>query len=356
MSTDVYAQKLAVSDVSPGTHTITLTFPSSDLGGTYTFLISPQDQDLDKDRGGRLRYALQHNQSVSKSCAIAFTASSGDTDIFFTDRKDFLTAIQAMRYKTMPLGSDPSGKPLNRYGYYSDAYNASPTDVTVSTMRRALEQKFPAQPKRLKVIMFAGHGAADGNSIQVRKTRQMKDLVVSHAYHISSPHIAGDFTGFPSNHQDYADNTTDALELDTIAPLGAGGTSAPTALSNLDLVLLVACFQGIAGVATANTNGGDGALGSQFVNLGAGCVVRVGAADLYTSCEDVFLNGPPTFPAQGFMNMLKAQNMTIAAAKAAALSNATAYLNAQKAVNGPYDNYQIQAAIEGPRQNVILKP
>ena len=68
-STRVSTLILASQDLTPGAHSVSTSVPGPD---EYVFLVSPLDQDASSDRGGRNRYALQHNQSSTVERAAVF--------------------------------------------------------------------------------------------------------------------------------------------------------------------------------------------------------------------------------------------------------------------------------------------
>ena len=70
------SQPLGSGDLTPGAHTVTVSMPSPQLDGDYTFLTCVQDSDASSDRGHRSRYALQHNNKYI-AARLAFLQING---------------------------------------------------------------------------------------------------------------------------------------------------------------------------------------------------------------------------------------------------------------------------------------
>ena len=57
------SQSLALGDLQPGPHTVLVSIPTPNQEGDYKFLVCVKDNAANRDKGGRTRYALQHNNS-----------------------------------------------------------------------------------------------------------------------------------------------------------------------------------------------------------------------------------------------------------------------------------------------------
>lgn len=165
---------------------------SPEIAGTYVFLVSARDDHGNRDKGHRRRWALQHNQQEHAPATIAFThhqtTSHGRT---------FSDSMKRMGYKRLPDAWN---------GSYYDWYHYSPT---ITAMRRALEdpvvnvvngQKTVTgyfNPKRLKTVLFSGHGKdafallIDGNHRLADPPSQSQRYLTTTAYYQANQWIQG---------------------------------------------------------------------------------------------------------------------------------------------------------------------
>ena len=322
----VFSQLLTGNGLSLGDHTVTVTMPSSAFG-VDQFLIAVEDGDSSQDKDHSNRNALQKVQVALDSYTIGFAHDSFSND-YEKEPTDFA-------YYTMkPMGYHAiawTAKSLGDWGYRG-------SDVTVQRMRGALTWLNPtSNTKRLKTVLFAGHGDKDGETLRLAgewdSVPSVRLLFSTSAYHTNPTHgvtvtINGKSTFIP-----YAKinniGGVDGLDLDTVAP---GGN---TTLSNLDFVFLAGCYQGTSGAG----------LGKEFLALGAQCVLRLGADESHATAEGLFFDE--------FYPLLKMKNISISAAAKKALGNIYDTLNHN---TGTYGKDGIKYQVLGPGANVILKP
>ena len=144
--------------LKPGPHTVTITIPAPKYAGDYVFLISVKDDDALQDKGGRQRYALQHNERGDYPGAIAW-AFGGGSGI----EKDMGNGAQYCYDGLHALG-------YNQMKYYEPYY----TNPVLDNVRGPLESGFFTQggyfitgDNHLQVGAIIGHGSLDSRTIYI---------------------------------------------------------------------------------------------------------------------------------------------------------------------------------------------
>ncbi len=314
----VFSRPFAQNELALGEHGVRMEMPSPKYG-VFRFLVTAQDHDDVADKGHRNRYALQHNQQNLDKYQVAFAHEA-----MHDEPRDFKTTMSNMGFHAIAWAAYD----LDDWYYQEDT-------VSVKRMRGALTYVIGGV-KPLKVAMFGGHGDPEGMAIIV-KGAQMGNplgdcrlLVTTKAYH-ANPQSMMNINGVVQAIQPLS-----GLDLNTVAPLGPDNLSLPTALSNLDLVLLVACYQGTTGTGLCN----------EFLALGAKCVVRIGANASELKCEELFLTA--------LYSNSKKKSTTIAQAVATALKSARDIIN-NPSILVNYGPDGIEAVAEGPGKNVVFR-
>lgn len=297
LSANIFSLQLGIGDMTPGTHTITLIMPSTDLGPSI-FLISAADADSDTDRAslGRQRYALQHNNWQLPDKTIAFYYSGGSLGgAILPDTRPqangFIAGMGTLGYKRLP-GYTYQGLNLDGDGAYDWLYgdpnvndiggtrdNTKP--ITSSNKRTGALNVDWKHRKLLRTVLFAGHGSDDGAVLLLRgplgltpSSSQQTYLVSTQSYY-DAQKAAG--TTYLSN----AQTPTKSMILDSMVwPAVSGQRS----LDNLDLVVVSGCSQ-------ASSTGTATTIGQEFLVLGAQCVVLVGSPNQDGNNSGAWIDG-----------------------------------------------------------------
>jgi hypothetical protein len=234
----VYTQQLAAGDLTPGDHVVSMTMPSAQYAGTYTFLVTAQDSHAADDKFGRNRYALQVNNRGQVPGAIAWAHGQLQSQAQF-----FFQQCQKMGYNELPPP-------------YHDWYH----DPVIADIRGPLQLR----NNPLRVACFTGHGSSDGSVLALSGNRFLVSSSQS-ATKNSTEINGGDF-----------------LNLDTIvAPPGTPNNALP--LSYMQLVVVSGC--------DSDQQGGD-TIVQKLLNLGVKCVVVAGNHAQNRNLSDEFFGMP----------------------------------------------------------------
>jgi hypothetical protein len=293
--------------LKPGPHTVTVTIPAPKYAGNYVFLISVKDDDALQDKGGRQRYALQHNERGDYPGAIAWAFSG-------------VTGIE----QNMGNGAQYCYDGLHALGYnqmkdYANYY----TDPFLNNIRGPLESGFftpggyfSTGDNHLQVAAIIGHGSPDGRTIYISQIgifRKYKKYLTT----LGSYDNKTQFYNTGKTH--YAINSA-YLAQEHLLIESINSTNQPISslrLAYMKMVIVSACDM--------DYGQGNG-IPDVLLTNGVRCVVVLGQHDLPVNDADVFFEGDGN-NGRGFFDCLKGDSknniLPMTVADAVKTANAT---------------------------------
>ena len=242
-----FTQTLGVGDMTPGTHVVTMTVSSADLGPSI-FLVSTTDNDSDTDRGnpGRQRYALQHNNWKVPDKTIAFYYGNGNfggaiLPNLNPQANGFINGMVKLGYHRLP--GYTYGGPS-----FSSAYSWSYGDPNINDIGGTWDNTAPLSSankrtgalnidwnhkKLLRTVIFAGHGSDDGAVLLLRGKLGVLPSSSQQTYLVSTQSYYDAQKAAGSTYLSLSQNPTKSLILDSMIYPAVSGQPP---LGNLDLV------------------------------------------------------------------------------------------------------------------------